>query len=227
MDIKGTYTLQERLEDVRNSLTDSHVLERTLPGVERLEALGEKNYSIVLNIEHGPLVGRFQGQVAVIEQGNPYHLHFTFDGEGRQSKMSSDWNIVLDRYEEQTIVAYEAKVSTGRATKSMPAPLLKGAIKLLIQEFFTALAQELRPIPSDGVANEEDEQLEAEQPYPSISTSPVPEQPTLAHSIVRRLHLGAGDAGAEEQWVKRIRRFGMTSVMLLLVWIGTRLPRKQ
>lgn len=227
MDIKGTYTLQARLEDVRNYLADSHVLERTLPGVERLEKLGEKNYAIALNIEHGPLVGQFQGQVTVIEQENPYLFHFTFDGEGRQSKISSNWNIVLDGYEQHTVVAYEAKVSTGRAAKSMPAPLLKGAIKLLMQEFFTSLAYQLPPIPTDVVGDKQDEQVEAEQARPSIVTSSGAGQPTLARTIVRRLRLGAGDAGAEEQWVRRIRRFGMTSVLLLLVWIGTRLPRKQ
>ena len=227
MDIEGTYTLQARLEDVRNYLADPHVLERTLPGVERLEALDGKNYAITLSIEHGPLAGRFQGQVAVIEHGNPYHLHFTFNGEGRQSKISSDWNIVLDGYEQHTVVAYEANVSLGKPAKGMPAPLLKGAIKLLIQEFFTSLTHQLPPIPTDAEADEENEQFEADQPHPSIVNSHPTEQPSLAQMIVRRLHLGAGNAGAEEQWVRRVRRFGITSILLLLVWIGTRLPRKQ
>ena len=227
MDIEGTYTLQATSEEVRNRLGDPQTLQRTLPGVEQLEFLGEKRYSVALEIGHGPLVGSYQGQVTVIEQGNPYHFHFTFEGEGRQSKISSDWNVVLDGYEQYTVVAYEASVSLGKPVRSMSAPLVKGAIKLLIQEFFASLAHQLPSTPTHAVVNEEEEFFETDQPHPTIVISPSAAQPTFAHTVVRRLHLGAGDAGAEEQWVRRVRRFGITSILLLLVWIGTRLPRRK
>jgi len=44
--------------------------------------------------------------------------------------------------------------------------------------------------------------------------------------VVRRLGLGEGDPVEEERWVKRVRRFGVLSILLLLVWVGTRLPGK-
>lgn len=225
MNIEGTYTLQAAAEDVRNCVMDSQMLQRTLPGMEQLESLGEKYYAIALNIEHGPLVGRYQGRVKVNDLENPYHFRFTFEGEGRQSKISSDWTLVLDGYAQHTVVAYKATVSLGKASRSMPAAsLVKGAIKLLIQEFFASLAHQLPSIPTPIVVT--DEHLEADQPHPSIVVSTPDVQPTLAHTIVRRLHLGAGDARVEEQWVRRVRRFGITSILLLLVWIGTRLPRR-
>ena len=234
MDIEGTYTLQAPAEDVRNCLLDAQTLQRSLPLVEQLEFLGGGKYSVALNIEHGPLVGRYQGHIMVMELGNPYHFHFTFEGEGLQSKISSDWTIVLDGYEQHTVVAYEASVSLGKPARSMPAPLVKGAIKLLIQEFFASLAQQLPTMPKKSpglpahavVAEDDDEFFEADQPHPSIVVSSAAGQPTLAHTIVRRLHLGAGDVRTEERWVRRIRRFSITSILLLLVWIGTRLPRK-
>jgi len=226
MDIEGTYTLQATSEEVRNRLGDPQTLQRTLPGVEQLEFLGEKRYSVALEIGHGPLIGSYQGQVTVIEQGNPYHFHFTFEGEGRQSKIRSEWIIVLDGYEQHTVVAYEASVSLSKPARSMPAPLVKGAIKLLIEEFFTSLAHQLPSIPTHVVVAEEDELFELDQPHATIVVPPPAAQPTFAQTIVRRLHLGAGDAQAQEQWVRRVRRFGITSILLLLVWIGTRLPRK-
>ncbi len=226
MDIEGTYTLQATSEDVKNCLADAQTLQRSLPGVEQLEPLGGKKYSVALNIGHGPLVGHYQGHVSVVEQENPYRFHFIFEGEGRQSKISSDWTIALDKYAQHTVVAYKASVNLGKPARSMPAPLVKGAIKLLIQEFFVLLAQQLPSMPTYGVVAEEDEFFEADQSHPTIVVSPSAEQPTLAQTIVRRLHLGAADTRTEEQWVRRVRRFGITSILLLLVWIGTRLPRK-
>jgi hypothetical protein len=38
--------------------------------------------------------------------------------------------------------------------------------------------------------------------------------------------LGAGDPVAEVLWVNRLRRTGILLGLLLLVWIGSRIPRK-
>ncbi len=225
MDIEGTYTLQATSEDVRNRLADPQTLLRTLPGAEQLESVDGKKYSIALNIGHGPLAGRYSGHATVLKQENPHHFHFIFEGEGKQRKIHSDWTIVLDEYEQHTVVAYEASVNLGKQAKRS-ASLVKGAIKLLIQEFFTALAQQLPSIPAHVKVNEDDELFEADQPHPTIVVPPPAAQPTLVRTIVRRLHLGASDDRAQEQWVRRVRRFGMTSILLFLVWVGTRLPRK-
>ena len=227
MDIEGTYTLQAASEDVRNRLADAQTLLRTLPGAEQLESLDGKKYSLVLNIGHGPLAGYYSGHATVLEQENPHHFHFTFEGEGPQSKIRSDWILVLDGYGEHTVVAYKASVSLGKSGRGMSASIVKGAIKLLIQEFFASLSQQIAPMLTEIVVTEEGEFLEVDSPHPSTSIASSDAQPTLTHTIVRRLHLGSGDERAEEQWVRRMRRFGITSILLLLVWIGTRLPRKQ
>ena len=59
-----------------------------------------------------------------------------------------------------------------------------------------------------------------------IAMASSPHQPALLHKIVRQLGLGGNDAQLEEQWVIRLRRVGFASMLLLLVWVGTRLPRK-
>ncbi len=45
MDIEGTYTLQAPPEEVWGCLKDQQVLQRTIPGVERIEALSEEKYA--------------------------------------------------------------------------------------------------------------------------------------------------------------------------------------
>jgi hypothetical protein len=58
---------------------------------------------------------------------------------------------------------------------------------------------------------------------PIDSEPPVP-APTVMHRLVRLVGLGNHDPALEEQWVARLKRFGVFSV--LLVWIRTRLPRR-
>ena len=222
MNIEGRYTLQATPEDVSNCLMDQQTLEHTIPGVDRLEALGEHRYSIALHIGHDPLIGSYQGHITVIEQDQPYHFHLVFEGEGRQSKITSDWSIELNGHKQDTVVAYKASVSLGKSAKHLSATLVKGAIKLLIQEFFTSLADQLRASPTIIVDSLQD----TEQPEPPFVFSPPASQPTIAHTIVRWLRLGGGDAIVEEQWARRVRRLGITSILLLLVWIGTKLPRR-
>ena len=66
---------------------------------------------------------------------------------------------------------------------------------------------------------------------PAFSNGRVPIEsysyaPTRLHTLVHQLGLGDDDPLLEEQWVARLKRIGAFSALLLLVWIGTRLPRR-
>ena len=50
---------------------------------------------------------------------------------------------------------------------------------------------------------------------------------SLLQRIVHLLRLGKGNASEEIRWTQRIRRTGYTSMLLFLVWVGTRIiPRR-
>ena len=61
--------------------------------------------------------------------------------------------------------------------------------------------------------------------YTAREPMPQPRQNVL-HTLVHQLGLGNGDPVVEEQWVGRVRQFGIVSALLLLVWVGTRLPKR-
>ena len=50
---------------------------------------------------------------------------------------------------------------------------------------------------------------------------------SIAGAIVAVLKPGSADPGEQELWARRVRRIGAISGLLLLVWIGTRLPRRR
>jgi len=228
MNIEGTYTLQASPEDVWEFLTDQQILQRTIPGVERIEALGEERYAVAIHIGPTPLAGLYQGHVTVTEQQHPYYYRIAIEGTGEQSSINGIGDIHLSGQGGNTVVAYNGKLNLGKPGMSLPAAVVKGAAKLLIQQFFTSLADQLRAngrIPTiteehaNGIAT-------LEQPGGKIVILPAAARPTLLESIVRRVGLGAGDPTAETQWVRRLQRIAIVLGLLLLVWVGTRLPKK-
>lgn len=237
MDIEGTYTLQAPQEDVWHCLMDAQALRRAIPGVERLEVLGEYKHGITLDIRQSPLVGAYRGQVTVMERHYPSDYRIAFEGEGRQSTMSGQGIVQLHTHGENTIVSYKGTVNLGKLATLLPAPVVKGATKLLIQQFFLALADQLRVIhpvsvveagSGDSQIGESDRKLVAQanehngEDYRAESVS----SPTFIHRAVRRLGIGEGNLEQELLWVQRVRRYGVIVGLLFLVWVGTRLPRR-
>lgn len=229
MNIEGTYTLQAVPEEVWTSLLDIQTLRRTIPGIEQLEGLGEHTYAFTVHIKHAPLRGSFSGHAVTAELERPLSSHMRVEGEGIPGKFQAECSIALRAQDEHTVITYQGTLHLTKAGALLPVPLVKGTIKVLIQQFFTALADHLRTTSYSYpvTAGDTGAELEFTQRYNSrddVSTSP--EQPTILHAIVRQLRLGNNDPFLEEQWVTRLRRIGFVSVLLLLVWIGTRLPGK-
>ncbi len=229
MNIEGTYTLQASPEDVWKSLMDRRILRHAIPGLEQLEVQDQNIYTVVMHIERAPLKGSYSGRVTVSDQDYPYQYRISMEGEGQQGPIASECIVRLDGYDENTVVVYKGSLTFDKPDTVLSTPLVKGAIKLLLQQFFLALADQLRAA-RPTVAY----RAEARPTLPQIEQPPVhsrahsasTDQSTRLHAIVHRLHLGGDDPIAEEQWVHRLRRVGITAALLFLVWIGTRLPRR-
>lgn len=229
MNIEGTYTLQASQEEVWRCLMDQQVLRHTIPGVERLEPGNGQAYEITMHIGQEPLVGTYHGHMIVTGEQFPDSYDITIDGEGRQGTISGQGTIHLNRLGDNTVVAYSGKLSLGKSKATVPTSVVKGAIKLMLEQFFTSLAEYLRTVHATESALSEERQaglivepLEEEEIAVLAAVSPT----TLLHTCVRILGLGNGDPLTEDQWVHRLRRIGITAGLLLLVWVGTRLPRK-
>jgi len=227
MIIEGTYTLQAAPEDVWRCLMDEQILRSAIPGLESLERLDDGQMSITMHISHRPLLGSFHGNAVVTEQQYPFSYALRFEGDSNQSSLSGEGTVHLSERDENTIVAYKSTLTLGKTGVLLPPALVKGIVKHLIQEFFTALAEILRTIhsaPAEVIEYSHvqitDEQLDGQ----GVVLSP-DAQPTLLHRLVHRSGLGDGDPLLEELWVGRVKRYSMLTGLLLLVLLGTRLPR--
>lgn len=248
MNIEGTYTLQAEPEEVWRCLLDEHVLRRAMPGVERLEQENSERYSITMHIRQAPLVGLYQGHVTITNQQYPYQYRLSIEGEGKQSKISGEGIILLNRHAENTVVSYKGTLNAGTLVTLLPPPLVQGAAKLLIQQFFTALAEHLRTMSrvetvastvttswNTPEAHTDEQKIPANngsaREHTHISTpdapppAPVAAQLPFPLALVRRFTGENGASLVDSLRGVRARRFGILVALLVLVWVGTRIPK--
>lgn len=232
MEIEGTYTLQAPAEDVWRCLMDQQTIQHTIPGLERLTQTDEQNYTFALHIRYAPLRGNYTGRACILEQRYPVAYRLQIEGEGPTSRFHSTCDIQLLLHNANTVLSYHATLELGRNSKLLSTALVKGALKVLLHQFFTVLADQLRsareePIYVTTLEEIYDIPFMEEQLSENLLTARQPQTPATAlHRLVRRLGLSQHNPQKEEQWVSRLRQFGMVAALLLLVWIGTRLPRR-
>ena len=231
MEIDGTYTLQAPAEEVWNCLMDQRTIQHSIPGLERLTKVDEHTYTFAIHLRHAPLRGTYAGQASILEPSYPSTYRLSIDGEGPSNKFRCECDIQLKSHNENTVVGYQGTIHLGRSNTLIPVPLVKATVKVLLQQFFTALADQLRTEREGPVYFTTLEEL-YEMPFMEEQISEQllitsEEKPsTLLHRLVRRLGLGEQNPEVEEQWVQRLRQVGIVAVLLLLVWVGTRLPRR-
>lgn len=253
MDIEGTYTLQAPVEEVRHYLADWQTLQHAVPGLERLEPAGQFAYAFTLRVKQAPLRGFYHGKITIhsASSSGPFTAyHFSIEGDGQHNPFEGTWDLRLSQQQENAVVMYSSVLSPGKVSALLPPTLVKGAVKILIQQFFTNLAEQLRTTPEPISSGYDLDVSEAQESYIGESerwtrgyggengdyaVAPFGEQieseggaarQTILYRLVRLTGLGKHDPVLEEQWATRFKRFGAFSVLLLLVWIGTRLPRR-
>ena len=254
MEIEGTYTLQATPAVVWECLLDNTLWEYSDFGIDDVEQIGTHSFLVTIRLHHAPLTGTYTTRVTISEQHAPYYCRLTLDGDetdNEQDKQIEQTNTLngygilhLNQQEHLTVVAYKGDITsrvldtTGRLASST---VVKGAVKLLLQQFFTSLAelvyqkQHMHMNGSDST-NQSSEGLfiTHEQritiPSPMTYSDERARESSMKHSrlhwFVHLLGIGNGNPEEEIRWTQRIRRFSIASVLLFLVWVGTRIPRR-
>jgi carbon monoxide dehydrogenase subunit G len=255
MHIEGTYTLLAPPAQVWHGMQNQQILLRTVPGIKQVEALDEHTFAITFTVNQMPFTGSYTGKVTILEQQFPYHYRIAIKSENEQRQFHGEVSIHFQDREHSTIVAY-----AGTLHLATPEPhptsitLARGATKLLIQQFFTALDDQLRT--SDlqdtdlaatierydtystagtvGIKSKNSLLLQREVANngtamlsPAFSAVAPAQQTGIFYALVHFLKLGHGEPEQEQRWINRLRRASTISSLLLLIWIGTRLPRQR
>jgi carbon monoxide dehydrogenase subunit G len=155
MKIEGKQELRAKRERVYEVLVDPAVLQRCIPGCERLEKTGENTYSTTLRAGVGSIKGVFTGNVKLEDMQPPSHYRITVDGKGQPGFLKGSGDLDLEEADGATVVNYKGDVQVGGTIAGVGQRMIQGAAKMMATQFFTAIEAEAKtethePPPAHG-----------------------------------------------------------------------------
>jgi 2-furoyl-CoA dehydrogenase large subunit len=137
----GSHTVDADPERVWSLLLDPTTLRAMIPGCERLDETAENAYSATAVIRIGPIRSRFDAEVALSDLEPPRALRLTGTVTGPLGTGRGSGRVRLAGGAGGTRIEYDYDAEIGGKVASVGGRMLDGAAKLLISQFFAALAR--------------------------------------------------------------------------------------
>jgi len=144
MKIEGTHELNASPERVYETLIDPAVLQRCIPGCERLEKTGENSYSTTLRAGVGSIKGTFTGNIRLEEMQPPQHFRIIVEGKGQPGFLKGSGDLDIESRDGVTAVTYQGDVQVGGTIASVGQRMIQGAARMMATQFFTAIEAEAK-----------------------------------------------------------------------------------
>jgi len=155
MRIEGTYQLRASRQRVFKALTDPHVLQRCIPGCEKLETIGPDEYAGTIVVGIAAVKGTYDGKLKIVDQRPPEHYRMMVDGKGRQGFLKGSGTLDLAPQDPRTtIVKYAGDVQVGGPLIQVGQRMIDSAAKMMLGQFFAAAEAELKAEASGTVARQ-------------------------------------------------------------------------
>ncbi len=143
MKLTGSYTFHGPREEVWAVLMDPDVLARSLPGVQKLEPVGDGQFEAVLNIGLAAVRGQYSGKVTISDQDPPAHYMMKVAGRGTAGFIQGQGLLDLIDQDATTVLQYQGDVTIAGTLAGVGQRLIEGAARTLIQQTLQSLDQEL------------------------------------------------------------------------------------
>lgn len=144
MKLQGEHTFDAPRDRVWQALLDPDVLVNTLPGCERLEETGENRYDGTLNIQVGPVSGKFDGRVELLDLEPEEGYCLKLSGKGAPGFVHGEGSIRLSDAEGGgTKLTYDVDTQVGGRIASVGQRLLQSSSKVITRQALEGLEQQI------------------------------------------------------------------------------------
>ena len=145
MKVTGTASLTADRATVWRALNDPAVLVRTIPGCQRLEALGGDRYSMRVAAGVGSIKGVYDGHVRLTDQDEPGSFRMHAEGAGAPGTIATEVQVTLaESVGGGTELTYDADATVGGMIGGVGQRMLAGVSKRMAAEFFANVDDALR-----------------------------------------------------------------------------------
>ncbi len=147
MKITGSAVLGVERARLWAALQDPAVLACTIPGCERLEALGGDVYRMTLTAGVASIKGVYEGEVALAEPEEPERFVLRARGQGAPGTVDATVRVRLSETPGGTRVDYDAEAVVGGMIGGVGQRMLSSVARRTAGEFFAAVERHLTAAP--------------------------------------------------------------------------------
>jgi len=143
MKLEGTYTIAAPIDVVWRALLDPGVLQRSIPGCEKLIPTGDNRYTAVLKAGVGAIKGTFNSEITIsdINPGKGYTL--SARAKAPVGFIEGSGKVLLEADgPKSTTVKFSGEAKVGGMLASVGGRLIEAASQKNIRDMFNNLARE-------------------------------------------------------------------------------------
>jgi len=143
MKIEGEHQVGAPRERVWALLNDPAVLQRAVPGIKELEAVGPDVYRGVIELAVGPVRGAFEGKIQITDKVPPERVSIIVEGRGRPGTVKARGDLQLLEQDGGTLVRYAGDAQVTGLLMSVGHRLFGGVAREMAGKFFGGLVREI------------------------------------------------------------------------------------
>ena len=141
MKLSGSYEFNANPEKVWQTLTDPQSLSDCIPGCEKMEALGNDEYSATVTVSMGPIRSKFDATVKMVDM-KPYESYsLIIEGKGPSGFVRGESQVRLAADNGKTTVNVDSESSSGGLLARVGQRMMESFAKSMMDRFFTCLQQ--------------------------------------------------------------------------------------
>jgi carbon monoxide dehydrogenase subunit G len=123
---------------------DPTILQKCIPGCEKMESTAENQYNAKLTAGVGPVKGVFTATVSLQDIVAPEHYRIVVEGKGQPGFVKGTGELNLNEEDGGTSIQYSGEINVGGLLASAGQRMIQGAANMMTGRFFKALEAEAR-----------------------------------------------------------------------------------
>jgi uncharacterized protein len=145
--IDGTHKIDAPREQIFDLLTNPLLLQKCIPGCERMVQTGADQYDASISVGVGPIKGKFSAKVNLTELRRPEHYALTMEGKGQVGFVKGAGGLDFADDNGATMVHFAGDVNVGGLIASVGQRMIQSVGKMMAERFFVALENEAKAQP--------------------------------------------------------------------------------
>jgi len=142
MQLSGEYTIDAPPERVYELMLNPDTLMACLPGCERLDLIGEDEYTATMTIGVAMIKGKYEGRVKISDKNEPSSFRMLIEGKGPQGQVSGEGLIEISASGDGSLVKWSGDPQVRGTLARIGSRVIQPAAKMIVGQFFKCLNQQ-------------------------------------------------------------------------------------